>query len=107
MLVESVFVNSSVLLLVCRGPGPGGLCPGAAGRGQLASLPGPVRPDPAQRGPTLGPTLSERRQEPAEPPKPGGELQPTAVQTDCRVSDTHTFPKRRLTATLRHRARSS
>lgn len=71
-----------------RGPGPGGLRPGAAGRGQLAHLPGPVRPDAAQRGPTPGPALSARLQEPAEPPNPGRDLQPTAVQTGCRVSDT-------------------
>lgn len=74
-------------LSVCRGPRPGGLCPGAAGCGQLAHLPGPVWPDPAQRGPTPGSGLSARLQKPAEPPKPGRELQPPAVQTHCRVSN--------------------
>lgn len=75
---------------VCRGPGPGGLCPGAAWRGQFTHLPGPVRTDPAQRGPTPGPSRSARLQKPAEPPKPGRELQPPAVQTHCRVGNKHT-----------------
>lgn len=78
------------VLFSCRGPGPGGLCSGAAGGGQLAQLPGPVRSDPAQCGPTPGPALSAQRQEPAEPPKPGRELQPAAVQTGCRVRNAHT-----------------
>lgn len=46
------------LLSVCRGPGPGRLCPGAEGRGQLTHLPGPVWPDPAECGPAPGPSLS-------------------------------------------------
>lgn len=54
--------------------------PGSAGRGELASLPGPVRADPAQRGPAPGPALSARLQEPAEPAGSGRELQPTFVQ---------------------------
>lgn len=75
---------------VCRGARPGGLCPGATGGGEFSSLPGPVRPDHAQHGPTPGPNLFARFQEPAEPPKPGWELQSTAVQTGCRVSDKYT-----------------
>lgn len=75
-------------VFLCRGPRPGGLCPGSTGRGQLTRLPATVRPDPAERGPSPGPPLSARLQEPAEPPDPGGELQPRAVPTAGRVSQT-------------------
>lgn len=64
------------------------MCPGSTGRGQLTRLPAAVRPDPAERGPSPGPPLSARLQEPAEPPDPGGELQPRAVPTAGRVSQT-------------------
>lgn len=75
---------------VCRGPRPGGLRPGAAGRGLFSRLPRPVRFDAAQRGPTRGPSVSARLQEPAEPPDSGRELQPAAVQTDGWVRTKHT-----------------
>lgn len=77
-------------LSVRRDPGPGGLRPGAAGCGQLADLSGPVRPDPAQCGPTSGPSLSAWLQKPAEAPKPSRELQPAAVPALYRVSNTQT-----------------
>lgn len=81
---------------VCRGPRPGGLRSGAAGRGQFSRLPRPVRSDAAQRGPTRGPSVSARLQEPAEPPDRGRELQPAAVQTDGRVRTKHTTNRRTL-----------
>lgn len=87
LLVLIYMVKPLCPFLLChRGPRRGGLCSGVAMHCQLVQLPRSVWPDAAQRCASPGPGLPAWFQKPTEPSNPGGELQPSIVQAQCRVS---------------------